>query len=65
MDAERDVLVALYRATHGDSWRRKQGWCTDAPLSEWYGVKVSDGRVVALDLKFNRLSGATVVELFQ
>ncbi|CAM9397378.1 unnamed protein product, partial [Ascophyllum nodosum] len=35
MDAERDALVALYRATHGNSWGKKKGWCTDAPLSEW------------------------------
>ena len=63
MDAERDALVALYRATHGNSWGKKTGWCTDAPLSEWYGVKVSDDRVVELCLCDNNLQGATVVEL--
>ena len=57
MDAERDALVALYRATGGDTWGKKQGWCTDAPLSEWYGVKVSDGRVVELNLMQNNLQG--------
>ena len=57
MDAERDALVALYRASNGDSWTRKQGWCTDAPLSEWHGVKVSEGRVVDLDLRRNNLQG--------
>ncbi|CAN0444907.1 unnamed protein product, partial [Ascophyllum nodosum] len=38
MDAERDALVALYHATNGPSWHENRGWCTDAPLSEWYGV---------------------------
>ena len=57
MDAERDALVALYRATNGNSWDEKQGWCTNAPLSEWHGVKVSEGRVVALDLRQNNLQG--------
>ena len=57
MDAERDALVALYRATNGDSWWRKKGWCTAAPLSAWYGVKVNKGRVVGLDLIRNNLQG--------
>ena len=57
MDTEHDALVALYRATRGDCWRDKRGWCTDAPLSKWHGVKVSDGRVVELDLALNNLQG--------
>ncbi|CAN0395478.1 unnamed protein product, partial [Ascophyllum nodosum] len=63
MDAERDALVILYRTTNGDSWRNKQGWCTDAPLSEWHGVKVSDGRIVELDLGANNLQGPIPSEL--
>ena len=57
MDEERVALVALYRATDGDSWWKNEGWCTGAPLSEWYGVEVSDGRVVGLNLRFNNLGG--------
>ena len=57
MDAERDALVALYRATNGDSWWRKTGWCTDAPLSEWHGVTVNEGRVVELELHCGNLQG--------
>ena len=57
MDAERDALVALYRATNGDSWRRKARWCTNAPLSNWYGVTVNEGRVVGLALLSNNLQG--------
>ena len=57
MGAERDALIALYRATHGDSWKIKKGWCTDAPLSEWYGVSVNEGCVVHLSLPLNNLQG--------
>ena len=57
MDEERVALVALYRATDGDSWWWKQGWCTGTPLSEWHGVIVRDGRVVGLNLRQNNLRG--------
>ena len=57
MDEERVALVARYRATDGDSWKRREGRCTGAPLSEWHGVEVSDGRVVKLMLWRNNLRG--------
>ena len=57
MGAERDALIALYLATNGDAWTNKEGWCTDAPLSEWIGVSVSEGRVVRLRLPYNNLQG--------
>ncbi|CAM9960584.1 unnamed protein product, partial [Ascophyllum nodosum] len=65
MDAERDALVALYRATNGDSWWRKTGWCTDAPLSEWHGVTVNEGRVVELELHCGNLQESIPKELGQ
>ena len=58
MDADRDALVALYRATNGPCWERKTKWCTNAPLSEWPGVGVNEeGRVVQLTLSSNNLQG--------
>ena len=48
MDPDRAVLVALYEATDGPNWLNNEGWLTDAPLGEWYGVE-TDG-VVSLDL---------------
>ena len=54
---EREVLVALYRATGGDTWRRKDGWDTDADISLWDGVMVRYGHVVKLDLHNNNLQG--------
>ena len=55
---DREPLVALYRATDGPNWTNNDGWLTDAPLSEWYGVTVDeDRRVTGLSLSNNRLSG--------
>ena len=48
---DRAALVALYEATDGPNWVNNDGWLTDAPLGEWYGVETGrSGRVVSLDL---------------
>ena len=48
---DRATLVALYNATNGPSWRNNQGWLSDAPLGEWYGVATDgSGRVTRLEL---------------
>ena len=62
MDArERQALIAFYKATGGDSWHIKGGWCTDAPLGEWYGVVTNDqGSVVGLRLDLNNLKGEDI-----
>ena len=58
MDKRRQALIDLYEATGGDQWRRKDNWCTDAPLSEWYGVNVDAyGDIVILQLASNGLKG--------
>ena len=36
--ADREALVALYRATDGASWRNNANWLSDAPLAAWRGV---------------------------
>ena len=63
MDAgDRTALIAIYRGTRGDAWRRKTGWCTDAPLSQWQGVSVDEeGRVVGLHLRSNNLVGEDII----
>ena len=56
---DRAVLTALYDAAGGDNWWRDTHWLSDRPLGEWYGVTTdSDGRVTALELADNRLTGA-------
>ena len=54
--SDKFALAALYEATDGPNWGRNDNWCTDAPLSEWYGVTVdTSGRVTELNLKANYL----------
>ena len=63
---EREILEWLYRNTDGPNWGESRGWLTDAPLSEWHGVHAdAAGRVVALNLSSNRLSGPLPAELAQ
>ena len=57
-DLDRAALIALYDATDGDNWTRKGNWLTEAPLSEWQGVRTDDhGRVQELNLASNNLTG--------
>lgn len=50
---ERDALIAIYNALGGDNWVRNDNWCSDKPMSEWYGVYVDEfGHVVHLDFNY-------------
>ena len=60
---DRDALIALYHATGGDSWTDRTNWLTNADLSTWHGVTVSNGRVTRLGLGGNNLSGSIPSEL--
>ena len=56
--AEREALVAFFKATDGPNWSRKDNWLTNAPLNRWYGVSVnSDGHVTRLRLGYNGVRG--------
>lgn len=63
LQQEREALIALYNATGGDSWTNNTNWCSDKPLSEWYGVGFMDGHVINLDLMENNLTGQLPEEL--
>lgn len=64
---EREALIALYNATHGDVWYNNSGWKrppldTDSfalPGTEgsWAGVEVVSDHVVSIDLWYNSLYG--------
>ena len=61
---ERDILIALYDATNGDAWTNNSNWCSDADLSEWYGVYTDyQGRVMSIDLSSNNLTGSLPDEI--
>ena len=52
------ILVELYEATGGPTWRVQGNWLTDEPLNDWWGVFVdSTGRVAHLSLGYNGLKG--------
>ena len=54
---DREALAALYDWLGGRGWERSEGWLTDAPLQEWYGVETTDGRVTKINLAGNGLIG--------
>lgn len=48
----------MYEATGGGGWLRSDNWCSDKPLSQWYGVETDEqGHVTALRLARNNLAG--------
>ena len=52
------ALHALYNATDGASWTNSDNWLSDAPLSDWHGIKTDDdGRITEIYLIGNNLSG--------
>ena len=60
---DREILEILYAATGGDSWTDNTNWLTDKDLSEWYGVRMSGGKVDDLRLYDNNLVGTIPPEL--
>lgn len=63
-DPQLAILAAFYESAGGDGWRRRDNWLTDAPLGEWYGLRLdADGWVTAILLPGNGLSGRLPAEL--
>lgn len=60
---ECQALGVLYDETDGNNWTVNDAWKTDAPVSDWYGVVVSGGHVIKIDLKENNLVGSIPVRL--
>lgn len=61
---ERAALAALYKAMDGDHWIDNTNWCSDKPLSEWYGLGgYTGGHVYYLDLSYNDLNGIIPTEI--
>ena len=61
--SDKAALLALYNATDGDNWSDNTNWLSDEPLSDWYGVTVTNGRVTQLVLRSNQLTGAIPAKL--
>ncbi len=60
---EREALIAIYNALGGDNWINNENWCSDKPVSEWYGVSVQNNNVFGLDLRLNNLIGVIPDEI--
>ena len=55
---ELTALKSIYESAGGPGWTHRDNWCSDAPLSDWYGVETdADGHVTGLRLSRNNLSG--------
>ena len=56
--ADEVVLTNLYELAGGGEWTESHGWLGGPALEEWHGVAADSlGRVTALDLSDNGLSG--------
>ena len=63
-DSDRAGLRALYEATGGAGWANSSGWLSGPAVGGWHGVETDPlGRVTALDLANNGLSGELPVQL--
>ena len=52
------VLESLFERAGGSGWTNADGWVSGPALDEWHGVRTDSlGRVTALDLERNGLSG--------
>ena len=61
---EREALIAIYNALDGDNWTNNTNWCSDKPVSEWYGIGVAEnGSVSSISLRENNLSGVLPEEI--
>ena len=64
---EREMLIAFYQSTNGDNWIRKDNWCSNKPMSEWYGIGTGyhaaskKSRVYTIELPNNNLTGAAAL----
>lgn len=67
MTKQRQALLDLYHNLQGTSWRNKENWCSDRPIGEWFGIRVSatTGYVVDINLASNNLRGILPASLSQ
>ena len=63
VESDWKALIALYNATGGDNWTNNEGWLSEEPLRDWYGVlTLRDGSVDKLSLENNNLIGELPAE---
>ena len=57
LKADCQALEALYDSAGGANWKNSANWKIDDSLDQWYGIKVSGGRVTEIELDGNQLTG--------
>ena len=59
-EEEKQSLVNMYQENNGMNWFNNEGWLTDTPHCDWYGITCdeSDGSIYAIDLSFNNVAGS-------
>ena len=56
---EKAILTTLFEATGGSGWTDNTNWCSDLPVSQWYGIMTDhDGFVINISLQSNNLTGS-------
>ena len=64
LEKEREALIAFYNATGGDNWTNNTNWCSDKPVSEWYGIRTDNlGYICDISLWENNLIGEIPIRL--
>ena len=53
-----NALMDFYNSTNGNSWNNSTNWLDNTkPISSWFGVTETNGRVTTINLNSNNLSG--------
>ncbi len=56
LKSDSTALAGIYAATGGDFWKNNNQWLS-GNVNQWHGITVTDGRVTAIDLVDNNLTG--------
>ena len=51
------AMVDFYNSLDGDNWKINTNWLSSAPMSEWYGLGVQEGRITGISMRNNFCSG--------
>lgn len=67
-DEIRAALIRFYNATGGEKWINNDGWCSDLPWTQWYGISYGTGgsgiSEINISLPYNNLKGKITPEVF-
>lgn len=56
-EEEREALMEFYHATGGDNWKYNDGWGSDLPVSQWYGIETNSSSVPGSRLSQSHVTG--------